>query len=110
EQNKQLDDELKEGFKLLTSCVSEMLSWDKLSDLHSAYSALAEDIFVKWRNDKATRGQLQMEDLELLAYEVIHQRPDLAALFALDWDYWLVDEYQDTSPLQDFLIERLKGN
>lgn len=100
---------LDKGKAVLESAQSELRIWPMLEKLQSTYFQLAEEIFTEWRSEKIRQGQLQMEDLELLPYEWIESRPELAQLFSQDWDYWLVDEYQDTSPLQDQLIEKLKG-
>lgn len=109
DQNQHIDSVLKEGQKLLQEAFLEWELWPRLRELHQAYDALTSDLFTSLRQQKLSQGQLQMEDLELFSYEIVASHPELAKVFSQDWDYWLIDEYQDTSPLQDDLIEKLKG-
>ena len=50
-----------------------------------------------------------MSDLEIFSLEVLREKPYLGGNFSVSWDYWLIDEFQDTSPLQAELLDRLKG-
>lgn len=56
------------------------------------------------------RGMLSMGDLESRALEVVRGDPTAAASFAREWDYWMIDEYQDTSPVQVELLQSLVGD
>jgi ATP-dependent helicase/nuclease subunit A len=58
---------------------------------------------------KITSGSLSLADLELLAFRLAKAHPETARSFSDEWDYWMIDEYQDTSPLQVRLIELLMG-
>ncbi|MNK72602.1 ATP-dependent helicase/nuclease subunit A [compost metagenome] len=51
-----------------------------------------------------------MSDLESLSLKTAKEYPEAAARFAKDWDFWMIDEYQDTSPIQVELLERLIGD
>ena len=42
--------------------------------------------------------------------DILRQEPELGRAFASSWDYWLVDEYQDTSPLQVEIMLKLRGD
>lgn len=56
------------------------------------------------------RGLVSMADLETRSLEVIRRDPSAAAAFAAEWDYWMIDEYQDTSPVQVELLKALVGD
>lgn len=56
------------------------------------------------------RDWISMADLELKALEVLRSNEALARRFAQDWDYWMIDEYQDTSPVQVELLKHLVGD
>lgn len=73
---------------------------DALSYVEVAFSDLL-------RQEKFRSGLIELEDLELLALEIVRKSPDAAKTFAEGWDHWLIDEYQDTSPRQVLLIEAL---
>ncbi|MCB0357419.1 MAG: UvrD-helicase domain-containing protein, partial [Bdellovibrionales bacterium] len=77
------------------------------AQLFSQFKTIA-DIFVqKFLDKKKILSKLEMKDLELVAKHIIDNEPSLATAFADEWDYWLIDEYQDTSPLQEELLKAL---
>lgn len=58
---------------------------------------------------KIENSLLSLQDLELFSMRLIQFSPQSALNFSKEWDYWMIDEYQDTSPLQVALIKELKG-
>ncbi|MCB0411644.1 MAG: UvrD-helicase domain-containing protein, partial [Bdellovibrionales bacterium] len=115
--NKEMPPQVGEGFsnwksgfeKSLQKLREDLLIWPRLQDLQGQYARVSQQVFERYLKWKTDEGQYQMQDLEILSFEALRLRPELAKKFSEDWDYWLIDEYQDTSPLQDQLIERLKG-
>lgn len=83
--------------------------WEVVQSSHSKLFALARDVFEEIHRIKLTEGLLDYWDLESLSLNVVKNHPELAQGFAEEWDQWLVDEFQDTSPTQVALIEALKG-
>lgn len=81
---------------------------------HENRCALFEKLgrVYKERFDKVLidRNLVSMGDLELRSLEVIRRDPSAAAAFAAEWDYWMIDEYQDTSPIQVELLKALVGD
>ncbi len=55
-------------------------------------------------------GQITMDDVELLALKGLRDYPTLAQNFSESFDLWLIDEFQDTSPLQVEVLRGLIGN
>lgn len=87
------------------------------SELWPRYEALANELisigpqFIHELNKtKIEMGLFDSEDLELFSLDVIRKEPQLGKAFAADWDHWLVDEYQDTSPTQVEIINQLMGS
>lgn len=76
--------------------------FSKINDLSLAFSA-------EFSSAKREAGLMEISDLELLARTGLARFPDTAEAFSRDWDYWMIDEYQDTSPFQVELIKLLKG-
>ncbi len=68
---------------------------------------LFEDFSTEFLRTKIKSALLEINDLELLALKMAREFPQTAKAFAEEWDYWLIDEYQDTSPVQVELIEVL---
>lgn len=70
-----------------------------------AYCAvlLSEQVYL----EKIRRAELTMQDLEMVSLRLMRQNPDIAKAFAETCDYWFIDEYQDTSPVQVELLRAL---
>ena len=56
---------------------------------------------------KRARSSLDFDDLELLARDLLRSRPAVAADYAARFERIMVDEFQDTNPLQLDLLETL---
>lgn len=56
---------------------------------------------------KRAHGVLDFSDLELRTLELLRQRPDIEAAIAGDFRFTMVDEFQDTNPLQFDIIRRI---
>ncbi|QDK38926.1 exodeoxyribonuclease V subunit beta [Bdellovibrio sp. NC01] len=81
---------------------------------HQRNCELFEELAGKFCDDflvlKLESGFLSMADLETLSYKIIKDSPDSAQKFSHEWDFWMVDEYQDTSPIQVELLRNLVGD
>ncbi|HEX4925794.1 MAG TPA: 3'-5' exonuclease, partial [Bdellovibrionales bacterium] len=73
------------------------------------FDPLAKAFVAEFRRLKRTEGVLSMGDLELVALRGIRIHPETARNFAAEWDFWLIDEFQDTSPLQNKILLELIG-
>lgn len=56
---------------------------------------------------KKALSLFSMSDLETLSLNSMRERPDELEHFSNEWDYWLIDEFQDTSPVQVELLKTL---
>lgn len=105
-----LDDRLKllrdEAFELLEHPFMQEERQKEFDQLQKQFQRLAELFFKETIQHKFEKGHLSMADLETLTLEVIRQDPSAATSFSKDWNYWMIDEYQDTSPIQ---VEILKA-
>lgn len=79
--------------------------WKKIQINAQHIQELAEQFREKFWEQKRSSGALSLSDLEPLALRLAQLHPESAETFAQDWDYWLIDEYQDTSPLQNKLMD-----
>ncbi len=70
------------------------------------FGRFLQQVSARFERLKNQKGFLAMDDLELKALSAQRSLPALAQNFADGFDLWLVDEFQDTSPLQ---IEILRG-
>lgn len=102
---KAIEDEMKD---LVGFCWSdEYFMQHKLQA--ESYAQLAATYSDSLLNRKIETGLLTIADLELLAVKLLNDYPETGELFSREWDYWLIDEYQDTSPLQIRLLKGLIG-
>lgn len=84
---------------------------EEFVEKHALYAAhfdeVATGLLTAVGKEKRDQGLVMMKDLEPLALELMTAHPETAAAFAADWDFWMVDEFQDTSPRQVTLLEGL---
>lgn len=67
-------------------------------------------LFKEIISEKKSKSQITMADLELFSLELIKTSPSAVQVFSQSWDYWMIDEYQDTSPLQVQLLDAFIGD
>ncbi|MFF2651241.1 ATP-dependent DNA helicase UvrD2 [Streptomyces sp. NPDC058045] len=70
----------------------------EIAQLYSAYEALKRD-----------RGMIDFEDVLLLTVGILEDRHDIAEQVRAQYQHFVVDEYQDVSPLQQRLLDLWLG-
>ncbi|MCX7977673.1 MAG: UvrD-helicase domain-containing protein [Bdellovibrionaceae bacterium] len=78
-----------------------------VGEINHLFSDLAEHFHLTSIEEKIRRGQITISDLETLSYFLLEQQKESFLAFASSWDFWMVDEYQDNSPLQVKLLDAL---
>ena len=86
---------------------------EEFNQLAELFLQLARLFVENFANKKKDSGVCEMSDLEAITLQCIRNHPEMAKAFSADWDYWLIDEFQDTSPLQleilkEFVNEKSK--
>jgi ATP-dependent helicase/nuclease subunit A len=102
ELRKKLDD-------FLDKSIHKAIFWNKHQVNCDLFETLAQRFFKDFLKSKIELGLLSMSDLENLTYKIIKESPESAQKFSLEWDFWMVDEYQDTSPIQVEILKSLIG-
>ncbi|AQA13934.1 ATP-dependent DNA helicase UvrD2 [Streptomyces malaysiensis] len=67
-------------------------------------------IYATYEQLKRDRGVIDFEDVLLLTVGVLQERPDIADQVRRQYQHFVVDEYQDVSPLQQRLLELWLGD
>jgi DNA helicase-2/ATP-dependent DNA helicase PcrA len=67
-------------------------------------------IYAMFEQLKRDRGVIDFEDVLLLTVGILHDRPDIADQVRRQYQHFVVDEYQDVSPLQQRLLELWLGD
>lgn len=84
--------------------------WEEHEKKNAIFHRLAESFTKELFDNKITSGSITMADLELLSLKLIHESAEACQSFAGEWDYWMIDEYQDTSPIQVALLKAMVGD
>jgi ATP-dependent helicase/nuclease subunit A len=106
--NADLESLLEELRSLKESCWKSELA-QRYEILSVLFADLAQKFCGAWLQRKIRTAQLTIQDLESLTAVMVREHPELAARFAEEWDYWMIDEYQDTSPQQVQILRALVG-
>ncbi|MGW0607637.1 ATP-dependent DNA helicase UvrD2 [Streptomyces sp. NPDC002640] len=67
-------------------------------------------VYDMYEELKRERGVIDFEDVLLLTVGILQDRPDIAREVRAQYQHFVVDEYQDVSPLQQRLLELWLGD
>uniref|UniRef100_UPI002A7FB092 ATP-dependent helicase n=1 Tax=Streptomyces sp. CRN 30 TaxID=3075613 RepID=UPI002A7FB092 len=105
--------------------VTAEIEWSKVTQTVPADYALAmakagreaprdpaetAQIYSAYENLKRGRGAIDFEDVLLLTVAVLQDRQDVAQQVRAQYQHFVVDEYQDVSPLQQRLLDLWLGD
>ena len=82
-------------------------AWDLHAKVSDDFVQVGEKIFSQILKRKLKSAAMTMQDLEIFSLRLLRLFPETGKSFASEWDYWFIDEYQDTSPRQVFLLKHL---
>ena len=68
---------------------------------------MADEFFTEYLTQKKIQGCLVIGDLALFSLDLLRNHPRVAQSFSKEWNYWFIDEYQDTSWVQEQIIKRI---
>jgi ATP-dependent exoDNAse (exonuclease V) beta subunit len=78
--------------------------------IHALLDALLRAFGTRYAETKRAAAALDFEDLELGANRLLREHERLRARYAERFHHVMVDEFQDTNPLQLELLERIAGD
>lgn len=61
---------------------------------------LLKEFSEKIKSRQTQSSEMSIADLETLSLQILRSKPETASQFAEQFDFFMVDEFQDTSPLQ----------
>ena len=93
--------------KKLIMSQPESFDSDQFVSLFEEFKDSAEDFFLEFLEKKKNSQFLAIEDILLFSYYLLDKESGIADSFNKEWDYWLIDEYQDTSSLQERVIDKI---
>ena len=71
------------------------------------FQKMAEEFFPLFLERKKREGKLTTDDLELFLLDFINKNNSALRVISQDKDHWLIDEYQDTSRIQEQIIKKI---
>lgn len=106
--------------KEVKDCFGKLSVWKKdqlWRELLTDQTARFRESFFAWmeRTDQAYRmlkeiyGWCDFADLQRKAYMLLHDQKELREKYGMMYTHVLVDEYQDTSPIQQQILEQLEA-
>jgi ATP-dependent exoDNAse (exonuclease V) beta subunit len=82
---------------------------DEIARGYEALRRLLVEFGRRFGRHKAERSAVDFDDLQLLALELLRNNESIAEAQRVRFDHLLVDEFQDTSPIQLELVRALAG-
>lgn len=78
--------------------------------LNVLFAEFLAELYILDQAHKKRSGELTISDLENYSLRLIHHHPEVAQDFSNSWDFFMIDEYQDTSPLQVQILNQIVGD
>ena len=94
-------------YETVKKLVKEPSSETDFIPVFQEFQSLAEELFPLFIQKKKSSNLLEIEDLLLFSFHLLNEKAESAKSFCKEWDYWLIDEYQDTSLLQEEIIKKI---
>jgi DNA helicase-2/ATP-dependent DNA helicase PcrA len=82
---------------------------DRLYESSNELDIIAREIFNDYTDFLKNTNSLDFDDLILLPSLIFHKFPEVAELYHKKYNYFMVDEFQDTNELQYEFLSLLRG-
>lgn len=79
------------------------------ADYFYLFDKFAQKFIRGFEGIKKDQGLMSMSDLQFVTLKILKNQPYIIKSFSREWDYWLIDEYQDTTPMQAEILDTLRG-
>ena len=80
---------------------------DARDNAGNEFELTAAEVYRLYEQDNADMGVIDFDDQILLAANLLRDESDVRERWQREWDYVLVDEYQDIGPTQEVLVRSL---
>jgi ATP-dependent helicase/nuclease subunit A len=88
----------------------DMGNFAHIEAVHRNFAALRAEFEIEFYELKKSLNKIELSDLEDFSLKLIREFPECARQYSLSKDFWLIDEFQDTSPVQVEILNALVGN
>lgn len=100
---------LRKGFDQYSSPAYDPAYWAHLESRYALLENLSAKFESELEEDLFGQSKMLLEDLEYQALKLLTEFPQTAKEFGQRWSYWMIDEYQDTSPIQVKILDEWVG-
>ena len=83
---------------------------DKHEQLNQLFNDFLSQLYELDLENKKNTGELTISDLENYSLKLIQTSAKATGDFSQSWDFFMIDEYQDTSPLQVEILNHIVGD
>ncbi|MFN7905758.1 MAG: UvrD-helicase domain-containing protein, partial [Pseudobdellovibrionaceae bacterium] len=92
---------------MLKNPIYQGMHWDTIENLNQTYLQVFKSWVNFFRDHQIATSAISFQDLEFYVLQLLKNDESTGEHFVQQWDYWMIDEYQDTSPLQNFVLDHL---
>ncbi|TGN07924.1 ATP-dependent helicase [Leptospira ilyithenensis] len=85
------------------------LSRNASLDVSEEFSLIAQELFPMYEEGLKEKNAIDFDDLILLPKRILHEFPEVAEAYHKKYQYFLVDEFQDTNQLQYEFLSLFRG-
>lgn len=103
------ESEVKNIEMLIAYCKNMMLTEEETEKLGEAEDVPLLEIFMDYMDTLKARQLMDYDDQMVYAYRILKRQPDLLRFYREKYRYICVDEAQDTSKIQHYIIDLLAG-
>ena len=97
----------KKQSEALQELQNEEIHVDTFTFLSRELKNLSEKIIPIWNQKKRELSQITLNDLETITMNILKKQENNTQFKDPIWDFWFLDEYQDTSPIQKNILDLL---
>ncbi len=95
----------------ISSAKNHLISAEQyLPNDHDPISSLVATIYPRYQRSLKAFNAVDFDDLLMFTVQLLEQHPDLLEHYTERFQYQMVDEYQDTNPVQYRLLKLLASN
>lgn len=106
-------DEVSQLIKSIKSLNNDLFNpefWKKQDSVFNLFSDFLFDFKKEIKKQKKQDNWLEISDLEMLMLRLVNENKSFLSNIAEKFNYWMIDEYQDTNPVQEKVLSALVGN
>ncbi len=93
----------------ISNAKNQLLQADDLASSDERHAEMVAAVFVRYQNTLSKNDAYDFDDLITVPIELLANHPSIQQTYQSRWRYLLVDEYQDTNPPQDKILNLLVG-